>query len=161
MRTHRRVPGIGIVAILLLAGACATVKKVIPGGEPGVKLVAGPELNVKSDGSALGTLHVRAYLLKDATGFRTLSYEDLWAGRKLDKDEAVLDMQEDVITPASDKKLSLKPRKGEEAKFIAVLAGYAQPDGDAAWRQVVDIDGKRNTVEITLGPRGMRPATVK
>ena len=138
------------------------MKKVMPGGEPGVKLVSGDELNVKGDGTSLGSLHVRVYLLKDATGFRALSYEDLWGQRKLDKDEVVLDMQEDVVTPASEKKLSLKPKKaGEEGKFVAVLAGYAQPDGDTAWRQVVDIDGKRNSVEIVLGPRGMRPATVK
>ncbi len=151
-----------VMATAMATGSCTTMKKVIPGGEPSVKLVAGQELNVKSDGTSLGSLHVRAYLLKDATGFRALSYEDLWGQRKLDKDAAVLDMQEDVVTSSSEKKLSLKPKKGaEEGKFIAVLAGYAQPEGDTAWRQVMDIDSKRNTVEIVLGPKGMRPATVK
>ena len=162
MPSHRAIRVFGLVALVVATTSCATMKKVMPGGEPGVKVVAGQELNVKSDGTSLGSLHVRAYLLKDATGFRALSYEDLWGGRKLDKDEAVLDMQEDVLTPSSEKKLSLKPKqKGEEGKLIAVLAGYAQPEGDTGWRQVVDIDGKHNTVEIVLGPRGMRPATVK
>lgn len=159
--SHRSVCRIVLVAALVATGACATMKKVIPGGEPSVRLTAGQELNVKSDGGALGSLHVRAYLLKDASGFRALSYDDLWGQRKLDNDAGVLDMQEDVLTPSSEKKLTFKPKKGEEAKFIAVLAGYAQPEGDAAWRQIVDIDGKKKSVEIVLGPRGMRPATVK
>ncbi len=151
----------GILGVVLVLGACATMKKVVGGREPSVKLTAGDKLNVKSDGTVLGALHVRAYLLKDATGFRTLSYDDLWSQRKLDKDAAVLDMQEDVLTPGTEKKLSLKPKKGEEAKSIAVLAGYAQPDGDAGWRQVIDIVGGKNSVEIDLGPSGMRPAKVK
>jgi type VI secretion system VasD/TssJ family lipoprotein len=151
----------GIVSAALAFGGCATMKKIVPGGGPAVKLVAGEQLNVKRDGTALGAVHVRAYLLKDASGFRTLSYDDLWGQRKLDKDEAVLDMQEDVLTPGAEKKLELKPKKGEEAKAIAVLAGYAQPEGDAGWRQVIDLAGGKNSVEIALGPRGMRPAVVK
>ncbi len=163
--SHIRRPGMlaalpALAALLVLAG-CATMKKVIPGGGPSAKLVAGDPLNTKGDGTALGSLHVRIYLLKDATGFRTLSYDDLWGQQKLDKDPAVLDMQERTMLPGAEEKVSLKPKKGEEAKAIAVLAGYAQPEGDSGWRQVVDIDSKKNSVEITLGPRGMRPAVLK
>ncbi len=149
------------LAVPAAVTGCATMKKVMPGGGPSVKLQAGDPLNVKGDGTALGALHVRVYLLKDATGFRTLSYDDLWGQQKLDKDPAVLDMQERTILPGGGDKVSLKPKKDEVAKAIAVLAGYAQPEGDAGWRQVVDIDDKKNSVEITLGPRGMRPAVVK
>ena len=81
MPSHRAIRFFGLVALVVATTSCATMKKVMPGGEPGVKVVAGQELNVKSDGTSLGSLHVRAYLLKDATGFRALSYEDLWGGR--------------------------------------------------------------------------------
>ena len=152
---------VAITGVVLALCGCATMKKVVGAGPPSVKLTAGDKVNVKADGTSLGALHVRVYLLKDATGFRTLSYDDLWSQRKLDKDAAVLDMQEDVLTPGAEKKLSLNPKKGEDAKSIAVLAGYAQPDGDAGWRQVLDIAGGKNGVEIQLGPSGMSPAKVK
>jgi type VI secretion system VasD/TssJ family lipoprotein len=150
-----------ILAAAVAAVSCATMKKVMPGGGPSVKLTAAGDLNIKSDGTALGVVHVRAYLLKDPAGFRTLSYDDLWGRRALDQDPAVLDMKEDVVTSGGDLKLSLKPKPGEAATSIAVLAGYAQPESDAGWRQVVDLTGGKDGVEIVLGPRGMRPAVLK
>ena len=149
------------IGFVLTVGACAMMKKVTGGGNPSVTLTATQELNVRSDGRALGSLHVRAYLLTDAANFRSLSYDDLWSQRKLDKDAAVLDVQEDVVTPDSKKKLELKQKKDKEAKFIAVLAGYAEPESDGAWRQVVALEGGHNNVEIALGPKGMRPAALK
>jgi type VI secretion system VasD/TssJ family lipoprotein len=161
MTPRSRATAAAALALVLAAAGCATMKKVVPGGEPSVKLSAGDTLNLKSDGTSFGALHVRAYLLKDATAFRTLSYDDLWGQRKLDQDAAVLDVQEQLLTPGGAAKIALKPKKGETASAIAVLAGYAQPEGDGGWRQVVDISDKKNAVEITLGPRGMSPAVVK
>ncbi len=152
---------LAVLALVALATGCATMKKMVGAGPPSVKLVAEESINVRADGSALGALHVRAYLLKDPASFRALSYEDLWTQRKMDKDGAVLDVQEGVLTAGGDQKLSFDAKKVEGAMAIAILAGYAQPEGDSGWRQVVDLSSKKNSVEITLGPRGMRPAALK
>lgn len=154
-----------LVAVLAGTGSCKAMKKVkqiLPGGgPPTVKLITKERLNVKPDGQPLGVVRVRACLLTDAKEFLAKSYEQLWQRRDLGSTKIGEEIEVELAPSSAQKiKLAAEDEQIAKAKFIGILVGYYDPEGDG-WRQAVPIQHGKDHVEVVVGPRALGKAQVK